>query len=355
MGIIEIAVFGIFVRSAGIYGVNHVSEKFVRSLLPCNKSVKKFDPEYFEKRLMKTGLFSSVSVKYIGTDTIDLIVAVKEKRRFHFLPITDITPNNRIASGFILEDRFFMKRYEMSLKILTFNMKSIEFALKDYTTLWALKAGFEDAIYTDSRNVRTGKLLIGIADDKFKIFWGPVMIRDTFEQTVMHIDFSWKLRARHWIKLNFDAYPEGIYFSSDINLIHRLPTRWFILIPGFRLIFQRGYIPDYRMVVAGGYGTMISYPFRSSTGNSGYFFKFDLMRPIIPEGDKSPGVNIVGFMESGNTFNEFKDAVTRSPLLGAGIALILKFRETGSIGVYFTYNLEGRTSYGLYLQRSPEH
>ncbi len=357
MGIIEIVLVSIFIRNVGIYGCEYVPESLVASYFPIQKNIQNFDVSHYEKLLLKSGLFRSAEIKCLGEDTVDVIVAVREVKRFSITPISGITSSNDITSGLRIVDRFlFGGSVGLTFDFLFINMTKIHIIMQNYRKFWrpVLSAGVEKYRAFTGDTVVEISLMMGTENSeygKLGFLAGPVVYDNNMFTFCLESYFDFLFKSfRNKVNTAVFLFPGKSFFTADWMVETSRPFKFFILRPALRLKIQGGRVPPFKHIVAGGYNTMLSYPFNTSSGKSGYFLYLSLLYPMFFLQNEQGLVGILAFSELGNTFNSL-DELTQSDLLaGVGLAIGIFSRKQSGAGIYISTNRRHEFLYGLYYR-----
>lgn len=357
MGIFTIIIINLLIREISVYGNNNLSKEYILSFFPLKKEVDSFNPEYYKNKLLESGNFDYVLIDKKGEDTIDVFVILKEKNKFYFSFLSDITPNGKYTFGIEAIDRFFFKKEQrVELKFCFLNMK-------DFKIFWySFKKRFSPLLFFNYLNYKHPEnfifkeyvFLIGPfykeKDFNLSLLSGISFIKtsNSFEKTLRiytQLKFS-KNKSKNSISSLFDFYSSKREFIST-SLESKINFKFFLFdfVPSFK-IFLQDKVPPYRKIYLGGYKYMKSFNFGEFVGENAQIYEIYLYYEILPKRKNSFGLNMFLFGEVGNTFCDFNDLKNKRLHKGTGIGFDLSSCEKG-LEFFFSFNEKREIRIGL--------
>ncbi len=354
MGIFSIIIINIWIREISVYGNHNLSREYILSFFPLKKEVDSFNPEYYKNKLLNTGNFDYVLIDKKGDDTIDVFVILKEKNRFYFSFLSDITPNNKYTFGVQIVDRFFLrKENRFELKFYFLNMKKFEILF------YSFKKNFTPFLFLNYLNYKHPEnfvfeernFLIGpyYKRENLNIYFlsGASFIKasNSFEKALRistRIKFS-----KNSISSIFDFYSSKRKFLSNfIESKINFNLFFFNFVPSFKIFLQGEGIPFYRKIYIGGYRYMKSFEFGEFIGKNAQIYEIYLYYNILPKIKNNPCLDIFLFGEIGNTFDNFNEWKEKRLHKGLGAGINLSF-TSGEIELFLSLNEKKNFRFGI--------
>jgi hypothetical protein len=349
MGFFSIIFINLFIKNIEIYGNENLSKDYILSFFPSKKEVDSFNSKYYEKILMETDNFDFLKIENTEGETILVFVILKEKKRFNFNFLTDITPNNKYTIGLEILDRFFLKKENrMKLRFYFLNMKNLQIFFQNFK-----KSPFPFLIFNyinykhpENFNFEESYLLFGFYKDKnFIPFFssGPLFIKieKNYEKAFrFYSGFNFlNSYQNYFLKTNFDFYSfKKVLISNLFEAKFFFKTLHFDLVPSLKFFLQLEKVPPYRIVYLG-YKEMKSYDFGELKGKNYHFYEINLFYKILEK------ISIFSFFEMGNTFNNYEEFKIKKILKGFGIGI--NFSYQNPFNIFISLNQNKKYKFGI--------
>ena len=349
MGLLSIIFINLFIKNIEIYGNENLSKDYILSFFPSQKQVDSFNSKYYEKILYETDNFDFLKIENTQGETTIVFVILKEKKRFNFSFLSDVTPNNKYTIGFEIFDRFFLKKENrIKLRFYFLNMKNFQVFFENFKKypFPFLYFNYINYKHPENFNFEEIYLLFGFYKNKNFIPFlssGPLFIKieKNYEKAFrFYSGFNFlNSHQNYFFKTNFDLYSlKKVLVSAFFEAKFSLKSLYFDFIPSLKFFLQLEKVPPYRIVYLG-HKEMKSYDFGKLKGKNYQVYEINLYYKILPQ------VSIFSFFEMGNTFDNYKDFKNKKILKGGGLGI--NFSYQNPFNIFISLNQEKKYKFGI--------